>query len=498
MTELKIGEWLPDQAEHENPGALLVKNCLPLLDSYKSINALEPFTDPLPGTAAGAFWIKSKGGVIFNFAATSTDLYLFDGVSGWTNVSGPSGPYSAQVWDFVNFQERVIATDGGGSALQYFDVGVPSTDFADLPGADAIALRCKTLGIMTGTGQVLAGAYSDATEDEPGGFAYSGFNNSEKWAPSLATQAGRRRGRGNGGISQRLVSGSEVVHFRENSIERVQYVGPPVVMGVTDITTLHGTPAPRSVCWTGKLVFYYSPEGFMQLDRSSYALKAIGDSKVNDWFIANVDPLEVVNMQGTVDRIGKYVFWSFRSSASSPVYDRMLVYDYAHERFSYIEQSAWFLTEFTSPGYNLDTIGAVLGGDIDSASISVDDPTYKGGAFQLAAFNSSNEMSTFTGAPLEAIIDTTEMRHDPDHRGYVNGVRPFIEGSPSTLIRIAPITRNQINENPVVGDLQDITALTGIADMRVNARFHRYRLEINGGFKHARKVTFQPKRRGRK
>lgn len=490
MPELQFGEWLPDLPHNKNPGAIEAKNCIPKLTSYEEFKALSAFGSALTDMARGSFWLRSTSGAAFNFAADANHLYLFDGVNTWDDVSKVGNVYNADAWDFVNFQNRVIATDGGASDLQYFDVGT-STLFADLPGSPP---RARVLGVVRDF--VLLGNYEIGSEIESGGLAWCGFNNTDLWTPSLSTQSGRRRTRGDGGEVVRIVSGTQGLVFREHGILLVRYVGSPNIFQVDDITSRHGTPAGRSVVWTKDLAFYYSTEGFYQLNRQSLELTAIGTNKVDQWFREHAAAGDIFNVQGSVDRLRNLVFWAFRTSTSSPTFDRIIIYNWATKRWSYAELETEWISEFVSVGYNLDTIGAVLGGDIDSASINVDSQVYSGGALTLMGFDTSHISSTFDGPALTAEIDTGEHGLE-DARGYVNGVRPIVESSTSPTVTVAPVTRNRVQDNPVTGAFKAVNAI-GQCDMRVNARYHRYRVRVAGGFTHATRIEFELKKRGKK
>lgn len=485
---LELGEWMPDLPALANPGALLAKNCIPEAASYRHFNGLQAFGDALDGMATGSYWLRSPTGGIFDFVGTSDKLYLFDGITTYDDVSKPAASYSAAAWDFTNFQRRVIATDGA-TAVQYYDLGVSAT-FDDLPDTPPI-MAC--IGVVRDF--VMGGDYEIGSEREEGGFAWSGFNNSNLWTPSLSTQAGRRRSRGNGGKVQRIVSGSRGIGFRQDDILGISYVGPPNIWQWDDITTLHGTDAARSVCWTQTYVFYHSIEGFKRLNRQTMKIDDIGYAKVDKWFVENSAASDVSSMQGTVDRRNKLVLWAFRSSGSSLTFDRVLIFNWAANRWAYAEINVELIGEFASVGYNLDTIGAILGGNIDSASIPVDSDAYAGGAVSLLAFNSSHEACTFDGDPLTAEIDTKEIMI-PGRRTFVNGVTPIVNSSTDPTITIAPLTRNLPTAEPSLGSFGTLSTRSAQVDMRADARYHRYRVKIQNGFTHAKAVVFEPKARG--
>lgn len=481
--DVPFGEWLPDQPARNNPGAILAKNCIPEDSFYRDFKSLASFSSALGDQARGNYWVRAASGAVSNFAADPDTLYLFDTVGGWDDVSKPANTYSANTWDFIHFQDRVIATDGA-SPVQYYDLGVSAT-FDDLPGSPPLARYVTVIRDF-----VVLGNYEIGSEREAGGYAWSGFNNTGLWTPSIATQSGRRRSRGQGGQVQRMIGGSRGLIFHENALRTLTYVGPPTIFKPDDITTLHGTPAPRSVAWTEDLGFYYSQEGFRQINRRTLELSAIGKFKVDQWFTENAAANDIVNMQGTVNRKRGLVMWAFRSSTSSAAFDRILVYNFVAQRWAYAELMTEYLGEFASVGYNLDTIGAVLGGNIDSASINVDSAAYIGGGLDVIAFNSSHQACTFDGAALTAEFDTREIEIAQGRKRLtVNGVRPLVESTTNPTIQIRAIKRDLQTANPSVGALTSVNAI-GVADLRVNARYQRYRVRVAGGF--TRAVGVQP------
>jgi hypothetical protein len=487
--KLPFGNWMPDLPAEGNPGALLAKNCHPLAVSYGEFRSLTELSSALDLQCRGSYW-AAYNGVNYNFAADMESLYLYDGAGGWDNIS--NGVYSASFWDFTHFQNRILAADGGAGPIQYFDMGA-SSDFDDLPGSPPLA---RVMAVVRDF--LVLGNYEIGSEIEPGGLAWSGFNNTEIWTPSLATQCGRRRSRGDGGDVVRIVGGSQGIVWREEAILTMRYAGPPTIWQFDDVTTKHGTPAGRSVCWTRDQAFYYSQEGFMQIDRRTMQITAIGEDQVDDWFLAECAPAEIQNLFGGIDRKRGFVYWAFRSSSSSVPFNRVLVFNYLKNRWAYAEIEVEWLGEFISSGYNLDTIGAVLGGNIDSASISVDNPLYSSSALGFIAFDPSHRAANFAGDPLVAEIDTTEAGPSEMKRGFVNGVVPIVEGGPDTAISVAPLTRNSLTENPQLGSFVARTADTGQCDMRVNARYMRYRVRVAGGFQHAKRINVNFKERGRR
>lgn len=481
--QVEYGDWLPDLPAYQNPGSILAKNCIPRAKSYRDFKSLFQFTDALDMPALGSFWARQSNDTIFNFAGDQTKLYALTSGTTWSDVSQAMTSYSASFWDWVQTNDRIIATDGGATDLQYYDMGVSST-FLDLPGSPP---RFKSIALIRDF--IVGCNWSFGGDVEPGGFAWSGFNNSEIWTPSLATQSNRVPSRGAGGQCQRIIPGRRGIALREQSIVMIDYIGPPTVFNVDEVIVNHGTQAPRSVCWTRQHVFYHSTEGFMMMDRNTLNITPIGAGKVNNWFTAEIAGEELPFMLGAVDRRRGLVFWAFKTSSSAVDYNRILCFNWIFQRWSYAEIETQFIGEFSSVGLSLDDLDSIFPDGIDIDSIPVDSDAFIGGALSFLAFNSDNEACTFDGAALVAEIDTKEMAA-LGRRSFVPGVRPIVDGMPSN-VEVAPYTRSRVIDNPVLGNYSAINAI-GMCDLRVDARYHRYRTRITGGFDHGQGVEYPP------
>mgnify|MGYP000678136088 CR=1 FL=1 len=469
---LELGEWLPDLPPLENPGALIAKNVISEMKSYRSLNSLAAFTSALTEVCVGAIWFQASDNTVLNFAGDASRLYRLDGGVTWTNVSQAGNYTNVANWEFAKFGDRAIAVAAGEDA-QYYDAGVSSL-FADLGGSPPVAARIAVIRDFIVLGDLEAFG--------PNFVAWSGFNSSELWTPSRATQSDRQELFGRGGRVQKIVPGEYGVIVQEHSIHRMDYVGPPVIFQFDEVERGRGTPAPNSVVWTGNLVFYLGHDGFYLFNGQSSA--PIGADRVNRWFAQNADVSGLSSMRGAVDRQNRLVLWAFRSSASLLYNDRLIIFNWSTNRWSYAEIDTEVLAEFVSSGFSLDQLDTPLPGGIDTDSIAVDSAAFKGGALGLQAFNTSHESATFSGAALVAEIDTAEYRGSNGRRLYTNAQRPIVDGSSATEVTVALGRRDDQKDNVVFGTAQ-ATNRNGQTRIRRNARYHRYRLSISGGFNHA-------------
>ncbi len=490
MAKLDFGEWLPDLPDNENPGAILVKNCLPLLTSYTEFRELTTFSNALAAAAVGAFTIRDSGGTVNNFAGDSDDLYELTSSTTWSNISKSAGAYSSSFWDFTNFLDRVVATDGS-TAVQYYDMNGGSSAFADLPGSPPIAKYVGVVRDFLVLGNIIGS--SDVGAD---GLQWSGFNNTELWIPSLSTQSGFQSLRGTGGEIKRIVPGTEGVIFQENSIQNMVYIGPPTIWRWDEFTTKHGTPSAKSVAWSKDFVFYYSQEGFMQLDRRTKEITPIGENKINEWFLKTVAANEIVNIQSAINRKLNVVLWAFKTSTNNILNNRLLLYNWMSKRWAYAEVDTQFISEFASASSHLDELDTVLGaGGIDTNSISVDSDVFSGGVVSFLGFDGSNKSGTFQGDPLVAEIDTSEFSQE-DRMLFVDETRPIVDSIGGT-VQVAPLTRNDLNASPNIGSYVGLNSI-GSANLRKTSRYHKFRVRVTGGFKHAQRIEFIPEQKGKR
>lgn len=467
-----FGEWLPDLPEYNNPGALLARNVIPQMDSYRGLNSLASFTNALTGVCLGVFWAQDDSNAVYDFAGDATKLYRLSAGDTWADATRTvGGAYSATNWEFTKFGDRIIAANKADD-LQYFDLGV-SSNFAALPGSPPKAKTIATVRdfIMVGDLDPLGGNF----------IQWSGYNSSELWTPSIKTQSDFQELFGRGGRVQRIIPGSYGIIFTEHSIFTAEYVGPPVIFQINEVERKRGTPAPNSTAWTGGKVFYFGWDGFYVFD--GQRSQPISHNKVSNWFARNCPADVFGDIRTAVDRINRLVMWAFKTSSSEPINNRLLIYNWAVDRWSYAEVNTQIIDEFVSPGLSLDDLDTLFA-DIDSESIPVDTDAYKGGTINLQAFNSSNQAATFSGTPLAATIDTKEISGPDQKRLITNSVRPLIEASGNSTVTVQVGKRNRLQDNVTYTVPKALNGINGEASIRENSRYQRYRVNVTNGFLH--------------
>ena len=464
---VNFGEWTPDLEAINVNGLTVAKNCVPGPDGYDPLNSLSSVTSALSGACLGAAWFSDKSGNVAVFSGDASKLYVLSSAT-WADKSKALGYTSATNWEFAQFGERIIATDKG-QPVQYWDMGT-STAFADLPGSPPKASRMAIVGDFVVLGDLDIGGTS-----YPNWIAWSGFNASNLWAPNASTQADRQELFGRGGKVQAIVGGNVGVIFQEHAIRLMTFVGPPLIFRIDEVERSIGTPSPNSVVPVGGQIFYYGHDGFRVYSIGGTSTP-ISDNKVTRWFQDECDDVSAI--RGVLDRQAQRILWAFPSGSSTN--NRVIIYDWSIGKWSYGEVDTEILFEFATAGYTADTLDTLIP-DVDTTTLpSFDSPYYQGGVISVAAFDTSHRTATFNGDPLTAVFETGEMLGPV--RTFITKIRPLASDYGSMTVQIA--SRSTLASSASFGSVSTMNSL-GEFTTRANARFHKFRLTISGGFTRA-------------
>ncbi|TNF09399.1 MAG: hypothetical protein EP323_00425 [Gammaproteobacteria bacterium] len=473
---LPFGDWLPDQPDFGN-AVQVVRNAIPQAKSYRSVRSLQIVSNALDSACLGSEWAKGADGTYYVFSGDAGKLYLLSGTT-FSDVS-KAGGYTSTGWEFVIWGNRVIASSID-EPMQYYDLGT-STLFADLPGSPPKAKHVAVVRDFIVTGNI-----DDGGTVYPYRLRWSGFNNSEQWGSSQAAQSDYQDLFGRGGAIKHITSGETALIFQEHSIRRMTYVGPPLIFRIDEIESDRGLYASNSVAQSGDTVYYYSHDGFFVKQGNNPSMP-IGAEKVDRFFAGDLQGDSIDLVYGAIDRRNKMVCWTYPSKTTGV--NRIIVYRWDIKKWGLFDIDAPLIVEASSPTYYLDDLDLILGADIDTYSINVDSDGYAGGVVSLFAFNSSNQLCTFSGDDETAIIETGEV----DGRISVKSARPITDGTVSLSVG----TRNTQSANYSYGAAQTENAKNEM-NFRTSAKYHRFKATISGGFNHAQGIEVIYREEGRK
>ena len=469
---IRFGEWLPDLPALSNPGMVSVVNAIPTQTSYSQAAGPEFQGSALNGRALNAHWaLGSGGGATGVFAGTPTSLYRQGSTGDWSDASKTGSYTGVNRWEMASFGHRVIAVSAVEDT-QYFDVGV-SSSFADLPNAP----RASAIGLVRDF--VVLGDIANLGENF---VQWSGFNNSESWSPSKTTQSDFQPLSSEGGKVQSIVSGSVGHIFLENSVYRMEYIGPPRIFKLDEISPGRGTLAPQSTARVGPYIFYCDVAGFYQLDTRSGEFTAIGQNKVDRYFRDNVPPSCAAMMQAAVDPRRKMIVWAYCTSEGEPSFTNMVAYHYELKRWTRFDIHSDCIALLPTPSASLDELDNFFTDGIDAQEFSVDSDLFSGGALVFSMFGPAHTFGTLTGPPLTARFVTAEDSAKMGDRILSNEQRPFIEHHPgATSARVRIAYRDELNERPSFTGFS-VQNSYGRTSAKVKSRFQQYEMEVAGGF----------------
>lgn len=466
---ITFAQYGPDRSPFDANFSDRMENVLPLADGWGPFPAFSPLSDPLPARPMGSYLAYVQNGNYVLFAGTATAIYMFDGATlGWTDVTGPSGPYSTtQQWSFVQYGNRVIATNGS-DPVQYIDVTTPTT-FADLGGSPPTAR--------------LVGAVGDFvmllhTSTSQRAIAWSGLNDSDFWTPRQRSSDFQEFPDGGeimgyaGGVDGCLIFSAESVRVGQLALDT------PLVMRFQQTLTNHGCMAPRSVVATGHGVFYLSDDGFYKYGTPP---TGIGLERIDNTFIDDITRQEIYNVWGSEDPNRKIIYWAYRSLSNTQEnsFDKVLLYHYGIDKWSLLVPNRIMtgLVDATTPGFTLDSL-ASLGISLDELPFSLDSRAWSGGTPTIAAFDTDFRLGFFAGDPMQAVLQTGDAELTTGKRSFVNGFRPLIDAND---VRGRVSVKDWSGAAGAWKDEQTVSQRTGLIPARASGRFHRYELRIPEG-----------------
>lgn len=473
---IPFAQYLPDLKDLNNPGTTAVKNVIPDVDSYREFPALSTFSNALDAYCRGAIAVKDKDANVVNYAGDAGKLYaLADDTFSDVSLGGGYSTASGESWEFLKWGEKVLATNYTDNPQT---IAIKGANFANL----TTAVKFRHFAAVREF--VVAAATNDGTDGElPSRVRWSALNDETDWTVSPSTQADFTDLKGRQGWCQAVRGGEYGVVFQEYSIWRMTYVGSPIVFQFDETQPGYGTPSPHSVVQWGDVIYFLGQDGFYALV-NGLELRSIGANRVDRTFFNDLDPSEVLRVVGTVDPINRLIIWAYPgSSHTSGRPNKLLIYNYAADRWGMAEVTVHYIYNAYGQGYSLEGLDAISA-SIDALSESLDSRAYKAGSVLVGGFGSGHMLGFFSGAALDAELETAEIQISPGQRSLIRSIRPLIDGNaPSSVptITVQVGTRQRQQDAYAWTDPVAING-TGECPVRSDARYHRARVKISGGF----------------
>ncbi|HTF75066.1 MAG TPA: hypothetical protein VK620_12165 [Bradyrhizobium sp.] len=470
MTLIPYSEYRPDVADYQSPYSAFVSNVLARGDGYGPFSDFSTYSAALAGPCRGFFRALKTDGSVSIFAATSTKLYnLNNATLAWTDVSKAGGSYSAipstDQWQFWQFNNFVKATQAN-TVQQLFDL-TSSTAFIDTLGSPPLS----RYGSVVGRFEVLSGLVGN-----PYNVAWSGLNDvnsANAYTPGINSSDVQPLP--DGGILRGVGGGEFGNIYQDTAVRRMTFMpGSAAVFQIQRISEDVGMYSAGSLIKAGGRQFFFSTAGFQMIDATG-ALSPIGKERVDRTFLTDLDKGNLQLFIGASDPRSSRVFWAYKSnSGNAGLFDKIICYDWALDRWAPIAMSGEYLGSLAQPGMTLEGLDTIST-SIDALTASLDSWALSGTP-EIAAFNSSNVLGFFRGPSLEAKLDTPEQSGD-GRSLFVRGFRPITD-APGAVGSI--VYRAKQSDNATVSAEKAVDSY-GKVNIRRTARFVRGRVRIPAG-----------------
>lgn len=477
---IRFAEFLPDQPALENPGTTVAKNVIPAARGYRSIKALSDYSDTADDRIRGFIAVKDANEVTSVYVGDEAKLYRLSGSSSTalTNASKAGGYATAtrNRWRFVEWGGQVIATNYD-DPMQVETIGAGA--FADLTGSPP---QARYIAVVRD--QIFTGYTKESGTTYPYRVRWSGIGSETVWGSS-ATSGSDFQDINDLGAVTGVVGGEYGVILLERGIMRAQFVGPPLFYQFDLVEAVRGCKYPGSVAAIGRNVFYCSDDGFYMFDGAGS--KPVGAERVNKFFLNDLNADFGYRITASVDPLNQIIVVSYPTAAStSGRPDRLLIYNYSLDRWSYADVDNDGVGSLMTAGYTLEELDNVSS-SLDSLPASLDSIAWKGGQFLFAGINDTR-LALFSGSALAATIETAEFQAYPGRRAVLRKVIPYSEGSTSVTAQVGTRARQQ--DTATFGSAASLNS-EGYIPVRSEGRYHTVRVNLSGDWTQAQGIDVE-------
>lgn len=471
-----FGEWAPDRPALAS-GVVLAENVLPIEDGYESGPQFLVDTkfDEIPGTPIKLLTFRDSTGGSRGFVFTLTHIYTNGPDGTWDDITHAAGAYTTDAlgdWSVIPWGDSFYAVNGADKIQKYVFGNAACTDIDGLSGG---VLSGKYSTIIRDF-HVLANVEEDSTA-YPFRVWWSGRLRPELFDPSLVTMAGWKDHVDIGTI-RGITGGDYGVLYGSDGIARIDFAGPPGVFQFTNIDLEVGCLHSRSIIQVGAVTFWLSSRGFRTYGGGAQGSAAIGDEKVDRWFLANA-ALDKLHLMSTLILANRpVVAWLYVSTNSvDGLPDAVLFYNYRKGRFSSGKFSSLSLfgSQITSPDFVDDAEGNDLI-DVDGPDELIDEDD---GAPFLAGATRDNFVMRINNYSNPGTIITKEVGK-PERRNRIIRARLVSDGRIGQYflrVQSRDFQNDEYTQSPRLRPER-----SGSVAVNKRGRYNRITVELEDGF----------------
>ena len=393
--------------------------------------------------------------------------------TGGTPLTGDSDDFGT----FTQFGEYVIFSNGV-DAPQYYLMGTSSV-FANLSAivTAGTAPTFRVSGVVRDF--LVVGNITGSTNR----IQWSGINDIATWS---GKQSDYQDLPGSGGQVVAITSGEVGYVFRQNQIVRMDYVGGAVVFRLSVISPNRGAVFGRTVCQDNRQVFFYSDDGFYQINGDQ--IMPIGVEKVNRFFDLNLNKAYADRICAAVDPFNQLAMWLYPSvnntSNTTGICDRIIIYNYATKKWSLAKADASTIFAQFVGTFTVELMD-IISENLENISAALDTDYWSGGQMLLGGIDSDYKAAIFSGNSNECEVETSELEVFPGHRANITGVRPIVDATATLTVKARERLADTESSTSSVS-MRD----SGINPVRKSGRYIRANVKVASGtsFTHAQGI----------
>jgi hypothetical protein len=466
-----FGKLQSDQPDLLNGDLEEAENCVPYINSYGPFPQPVAYSAAAPDVVRGAYSTKDLTGTTFTVLATEKYLYkesstaLNDISRTATYTTANDGP----AWEFETFGNTVIAANGS-DAMQVYTIGT-STKFLN-QSASASAPVARHIAVVR---DFLFTGHQPNLENRA---QWSRINNPLRFGVSQRFQSDYQDLPGTDQIIKKVTGGDFAAILTNTSVWRATYVGSPIIFRFDEVARNVGCLASGSAARFQNLTFFLSDSGMYAFDGQSCS--PIGIEQVDEAILDEINKSYLYRVTSTIDPVNRLYLMAYPSSSSTDgTCNRIAIYSWQTQRWSFASESVEFLFNHMTSGYTLEGLDAL--GTLETLAFSLDSSAWQGGLSALSCVNTSHQIARFTGSAKTARFTTGEAELVTDARAFVRSLRPLVQGNSSTAVSVQVGARSRLVDDVTWTNASSMNA-TGTCPVRSNARYHRMRMEVVGGF----------------
>jgi hypothetical protein len=408
------------------------------------------------GFGANSFEVSATlGGAAINTSSAGSGTHSF--------TAQYSGVPSGDQWQFVQFNNFVFAVQIN-TAPQVFDL-TSSTAFADLGGSPPQARYIAVVNRFL----VLSGLGSGT----PYRIQWSGLNATTTWTSGV--NSSDFQDFPDGGIVRTVGGGEYGIVYQDSSLRRMTFApGTSYVFQLDRISDDKGILAPLSLVRAGSRMFYLGNDGFQKIEAGGYPIP-IGKERIDRTVMGEIDTANLQLCIGASDPNSTRVFWCYKSTTGAAGnFDRIVIYDYALDRWTPVTISGEYIATLGAPGLTLENLDSISS-SIDALTFSLDDVS-TAALSKFSSASTAHKIGFFSGSSMEATLDTPE-QNGQGKRIFVRAFRPITD---APTVYGSCSQRDNAQTTPTY-TTEDIIDQYGQISQRVDTRYSRGQIRIPAG-----------------